>query len=68
MKSKCRQMGKRLMIYWSFSSKDNQRIKEITRQNVTHLMVDDNHKLLKNTATRLSDNGDVMLQLSAHAL
>ena len=33
-----------------------------------HLMVDENHKLLKNTATRLWNNGDVTLQLSAHAL
>ena len=31
MTSKCSQMGKRIMIYWSFSSKENQRIKEITR-------------------------------------
>ena len=31
MTSKCCQMGKRLMIYWSFSTKENQIIKEITR-------------------------------------
>ena len=31
-------------------------------------MIDENHKLLKNTVKRLWDNGDVTLQLSAHAL
>ena len=42
-------MGKRLMIYWFFSSKENQRIKEITRLECNHLMVDENHMLLKTT-------------------
>ena len=31
MTSKCSQMGNGLMTYWSLSSKENQRIKEITR-------------------------------------
>ena len=36
MTSKCSQMGKRLMIFWSFSSKENQRIKEITFLECNH--------------------------------
>ena len=54
MTSKWSQMGKRLMIYWSFSSKENQRIKKKSHaKNVTHLMVDENPKLLKNITTHL---------------
>ena len=35
---------------------------------MTHLTVDENLKLLKNGATRLRDNGDVIFYLSARAL
>ena len=63
-----RHLIKLLMLIGVLIQQENQLTKISWAYNVTHVVVNQNHKLLKNGATHLRDNYDVRFYLSARAL